>query len=58
MGMMFTCYYHISFSYSALMYPHVLGLCTYVCTGRRVEDACTYMCFCVYVNSESGDSLS
>jgi hypothetical protein len=38
------------------MYPHALGLCTYVCIGRRVEESCTCMCFCVCVNNEPGDS--
>ena len=46
------------FFISALMYPHVLGLCTYVCTWRRVEESCTCMCFCVCVNNELGDSSS
>jgi hypothetical protein len=58
MDMMFTCYSHLSFSCSALMYPHVLGLCTYVCTGRRVEESCTCICFYVCVSSEPGDGSS
>jgi hypothetical protein len=46
---MLICYSHISFSYSALMYPHVSGLCTYVCTGRRVEEVMHMHLFFVYV---------
>jgi hypothetical protein len=58
MDMMFTCYNHVYFSCSVLMYPHVFGLCTYVCTGRRVEESCTCICFYVCVSSEPGDGSS
>jgi hypothetical protein len=34
-----------------------LGLCTYVCTRRRVEELCTCMCFCMCVKSELDDSF-
>jgi hypothetical protein len=58
MDMMFTCYSHVSFSCSTLMYPHVFGLCTYVCIGRRVEESCMCICFCVCVSSEPSDGSS
>jgi hypothetical protein len=58
MDMMFTCYSHTSFFISTLMYPHVSGLCTYVCTERRVEGSCTCICFYVCVSSEPGDGSS
>ena len=42
-----------------LLCTHMLrGLCTYVCTRRRVEESCTCICFCVCVSSEPGDGSS
>jgi hypothetical protein len=38
--------------------PTCFGLCTYVCTGRRVEESCTCICFYVCVSSEPGDGSS
>jgi hypothetical protein len=46
------------FFISTLMYPHVSGVCTYVCTGRRVEESCTCICFYVCVSSKPGDGSS
>ena len=58
MGMMFTCYSHISVSYSALMYPHVSGyVLMFVLEGelKNYAQACV---LCVCISSEPGDSLS
>jgi hypothetical protein len=46
------------FFISTLMYPHVSGLCTYVSTGRRVEESCTCICFYVCISSDLGDGSS
>ena len=54
--MLLVCYSHIHFSYSALKYPHVWGLSTYVYTGRRVEELCACIWFCVCINKELDDS--
>ena len=49
----------IYFFHIHLLCTHMfLGLCTYVCTGRRVEELCTCICFYVCVNSEPGDGSS
>jgi hypothetical protein len=58
MDMMFTCYSHLSFSFQLLCTHMFLGLCTYVRTGRRVEESCACICFYVCVSSESGDGSS
>jgi hypothetical protein len=58
MDMMFTCCNHLSFSFQLLCTRMFLGLCTYVCTGRRVEESWTCICFYVCVSSEPGDGSS
>ena len=47
----------IFFMFSSYV-PTCFGLCTYVCTGRRVEESCTCICFCVCVSNEPGDGSS
>ena len=57
MGMMFICYSHISFSYSALMYPHVLGyVLMFVLEGELKSHSHAFVFVCV--SSEPGDGSS